>query len=344
MNFRTLASSSAFAALLLGAPALAQQSNQQQEQTQAQSGQQQTGQQGQQTQTQSAQQDGQGQSQTQKEGAQIHIAASSVAEVQKSLNQKGFDVGEVNGQLSGETEEALKNFQTEQKLTPTGKLTVETLSALGLDPMGQSGGEGGGGMSDGEPAPLMVGPDVVRQVQQQLNQKGFDVGEVDGQWSSETQKAAESFAKEQGMPATGNLNIALVEALGVDLRGGGQGGQQGGSASGSGEQQAEATPLYVAPETVTKVKEALNQKGYDAGSLDAEWSGEAKTALKNFQESEGMPPSDMLTTSALNALGIEWTSASMGSASGGGSGGGSGDSSGEVEVEIIGEEGEVVSE
>ena len=296
------------------------QQGQQGQQGQAQQGQSQQGQQGQQGQAQqgqaqqsqaqqSQQQAQSGQQQTQKEGAKLYIDASLVREVQQSLNQQGFDVGEVDGELGENSSSALKNFQTENNLAATGDLTVETIQALGVDLGRALAEQQGGGEAGGKPVELKVGPDLVRQVQQRLNEEGFDVGEVNGEWSDETSTAAQNFQTERGMTATGNLNVALLQELGISLQGGAvQSSSQGGQQQANAGSNVQGTTLYLAPDLVRQVKMELNRQGFDAGNVDAEWNEEARTALKNFLQAQGLGESEELTVSALSTLGIDWQS------------------------------------
>jgi peptidoglycan hydrolase-like protein with peptidoglycan-binding domain len=55
-------------------------------------------------------------------------------DIQKSLVEKGYLKSEPNGVWDAQSAEALKQFQTDQKLTPTGKISSATLIALGLGP------------------------------------------------------------------------------------------------------------------------------------------------------------------------------------------------------------------
>jgi len=71
-----------------------------------------------------------------------HIARSSqqaptperYKEIQESLASKGYFKGEATGEWGPDSEDALKRFQTDQNLTPDGKLNSLSLIALGLGP------------------------------------------------------------------------------------------------------------------------------------------------------------------------------------------------------------------
>ena len=56
------------------------------------------------------------------------------AEIQQALVDKGYADGPADGKWNDNWAEALKRFQTDQKLDPTGKITSLSLLALGLGP------------------------------------------------------------------------------------------------------------------------------------------------------------------------------------------------------------------
>ena len=58
-------------------------------------------------------------------------------------------------------------------------------------------------------------PELIRQVQQRLNSRGFDVGTVDGKWSLATQEGVKRFQAQQGMIPTGQLDETTLGALGL---------------------------------------------------------------------------------------------------------------------------------
>ena len=56
-----------------------------------------------------------------------------VRQAQERLMSEGFDPGPVDGVLSWETRQALKDFQELKRLQLTGRLDAPTVAALGLD-------------------------------------------------------------------------------------------------------------------------------------------------------------------------------------------------------------------
>jgi peptidoglycan hydrolase-like protein with peptidoglycan-binding domain len=55
-----------------------------------------------------------------------------VERVQIALTFKGYDPGPVDGRLGQKTKKALKQFQADSSLTPTGNMDVATLRMLGV--------------------------------------------------------------------------------------------------------------------------------------------------------------------------------------------------------------------
>ena len=70
-------------------------------------------------------------------GAQSQ-SSSAVREAQQALQQKGYDVGPIDGVMGPKTSAALREFQQAQGLKASGRLDQRTLAALDV----QSGADG----------------------------------------------------------------------------------------------------------------------------------------------------------------------------------------------------------
>jgi peptidoglycan hydrolase-like protein with peptidoglycan-binding domain len=75
------------------------------------------------------------------------LAASSeeIRTVQKSLNDKGYDVGPVDGVLGHRTRVAIRQYQASEKLKVNGRLDPETAGKLGVGPESIGGSFKGAG-------------------------------------------------------------------------------------------------------------------------------------------------------------------------------------------------------
>jgi hypothetical protein len=67
-----------------------------------------------------------------------------------------------------------------------------------------------------EISPQKLNAQQVRQLQQSLNDKGFNVGAVDSEWGPRTEEALKKFQESKSMPSTGQLNESTISALGLN--------------------------------------------------------------------------------------------------------------------------------
>jgi peptidoglycan hydrolase-like protein with peptidoglycan-binding domain len=79
-------------------------------------------------------------------------AASSedIRKVQKSLSDKGYDAGPVDGVLGSRTRAGIRQYQASEKLPVTGRLDAETAGKLGVRPESIGGSFKGAGQEVGQ--------------------------------------------------------------------------------------------------------------------------------------------------------------------------------------------------
>lgn len=65
------------------------------------------------------------------------LNTNQISELQKLLNDKGYNVGEPDGMMGPSTTAAIQKFQLDNKLTSTGTPDAETLRLLSPDPKKQ---------------------------------------------------------------------------------------------------------------------------------------------------------------------------------------------------------------
>lgn len=88
----------------------------------------------------------------------------------------------------------------------------------GVQTQAQAPGQVQGQQQAGQGTQLFVGPESVRMIQQSLKDKGHYDADVDGIWGPQSEAALRDFQQQQGMPATGNLTLGAIDALGFDLQ------------------------------------------------------------------------------------------------------------------------------
>ena len=64
------------------------------------------------------------------------------------------------------------------------------------------------------PAESSVPVDIVFAIQVRLDREHFSTGGIDGRWGSKSEKALAAWQKKNGKPATGQVDDAVVAALG----------------------------------------------------------------------------------------------------------------------------------
>lgn len=92
--------------------------------------------------------------------------------------------------------------------------------------------------------------------------------------------------------------------------------EQESSATGAGQAGGMSTGQQYDRQTVERVQEALNDKGFHAGHTDGVIGPNTRKALRNFQQDEGLQASGELNQETLAALGVEAQAAGAGSAGG----------------------------
>jgi len=112
-----------------------------------------------------------------------------------------------------------------QKATAIGATTGAVAGAVVGGPIGAVVGAGVGGYVGHEGtdangrAPTSPAPhatdSTVRKAQAALNDKGYDVGTVDGRWGPSTQSAVRRFQAKNGLAESGTLDGSTLSALGV---------------------------------------------------------------------------------------------------------------------------------
>ena len=110
-----------------------------------------------------------------------------------------------------------------QKATAIGAGTGAVAGAVVGGPVGAVVGAGVGGYvghegtdANGHVSGTNATTDsTVRRVQAALNDRGYNVGTVDGRWGPYTQSAVRQFQAKSGLTESGRLDSATLSALGV---------------------------------------------------------------------------------------------------------------------------------
>lgn len=207
----------------------------------------------------------------------LFVDDQAVRQAQKTLNDRGFKTGGIDGKMGPQTQAALVNFQRAEKLPPTGRLDRQTLAALGIQ------------NADGTPAAGRHDRATIRKVQETLNDRGFKAGPANGILHEATRAALRAFQKSENIAITGRLNPRTLAALGIP---------DDSASTGS------TRPAQLAGATIREVQQKLASRGYPAGTPDGVMGRSTRSALMDFQRAEKLPVTGRPDRRTLQALGV----------------------------------------
>ncbi len=126
--------------------------------------------------------------------------------------------------------------------------------------------------------------DEVRQIQNRLNQLGYNCGTADGIFGTRTRDAVRRFQADNGLTVDGIVGTKTMAALGLSggifLRNGSSG------------------------TTVRTVQEKLKNWGYYTGSVDGQFGSQTEAAVKQFQSANGLTVDGVVGPRTFAALGM----------------------------------------
>lgn len=200
------------------------------------------------------------------ESGAAHLTTDQIRRLQRELSTRGMYQGAVDGAWGPQTMAALRQFQQQQGLDPSGRADAQTRQALGLQldrqpvsgaqtsaspelqpQVGRDGVQGATGTKpSGSQVPLQsMTPEQLRMLQTHLQQYGFYRGPVDGTMGENTRAALQRFFQTQAeLASRGVLSETTSTIFGLPSReldqsmatGAGQ-GRSGSSSQGSSMKQ-----------------------------------------------------------------------------------------------------------
>ncbi len=138
--------------------------------------------------------------------------------IQRLLAANGFAVGEINGELTDETREAIRSFQRQNFMRVDGRVTLSLMTflaahALDLLPGGDAEDILTADTSDNGTRDLQSRA-TVSLVQRILARHGFEPGRIDGLMGPVTRRAIRNFQSQVGLEITGDIDDSFLTTLG----------------------------------------------------------------------------------------------------------------------------------
>jgi N-acetylmuramoyl-L-alanine amidase len=131
---------------------------------------------------------------------------------------------------------------------------------------------------------------VVRQIQTKLKQWGYYKGTVDGKYGYQTWLAVRSFQQKHGIKVDGIAGPATLSKIGINA---------------SGNTATRSVYSWGARgETVREIQRRLKNWGYYNGSVDGVYGYGTWSAVRKFQQKNGLKVDGVTGRGTLQALGI----------------------------------------
>lgn len=181
------------------------------------------------------------------------VSTSVIANTQSELRRRGYDVPVVSGTLDAKTQAAIRAYQEQSGLQVTGKASESLLARLQA--------------ADGSDDPRSQ-KDLVRTVQAELRDLGYNGGPADGVYGPSTRSAVRAYQADNSLPVTGEVTQSLLVHM-----------QEHGSTSNA---QREERDMALA------VEEELSRRGYNTGQVDGVVDGATQTAIRTYQSDAGV--------------------------------------------------------
>ncbi len=239
--------------------------------------------------------------------ADREITKEDVAQVQRRLNALGYQAGPVDGVMGRRTRTALKAWQADIGMDPTGEVTprvvarietartvpdtLETRVAPKPEPTRQA---------------EMSQRELVRAIQRELDQAGYDPGPVDGVMGSRTREAIRAYQRAHAMPVTGEASPQLLAALGVPGRATARAEPAARPAvrETTGESVAETELRDTGRLTsyVQSIQQELAEHGYFGGPTSGGVTPRLRDAIREYQADAGLAVTGRVTEDLLDHL------------------------------------------
>lgn len=202
-----------------------------------------------------------------------------VRQLQEELTQRGYEPGPADGTFTPRTRTAIRTFQSDANLQVTGQPSRELLAEMGERPDRRARRD-----RAAPEAAQASDPGLIRQVQSQLNARGYAVGTPDGVMGDQTRAAIRDFQQRVNLPVTGEPSVSLLASL-----------QRSDPAASPTEDARRQQAL------ITEVQRELMRRGYDVGA-EGQLDVPTETSVRTYQRDAGLPPDGRVNQELLNHI------------------------------------------
>jgi peptidoglycan hydrolase-like protein with peptidoglycan-binding domain len=185
----------------------------------------------------------------------------SIQSLQQALADLGYDVGGVDGAVGPRTRAAIRAYQVDSSLPPSGEPSLALFGHL------RESLARGSGASAPQPQAPAFSAALVAQTQAELRQRGYAIPAVTGTLDAETGAAIRQYQADARLAVTGQPSDELLARL-----------REASDRSGADYRTQ-----------IKAIQAALNGRGYDAGPEDGALGPRTRDAIRTYQADAGLP-------------------------------------------------------
>lgn len=163
------------------------------------------------------------------------------------------------------------------------------------------------------PPVFRANKEQITQAQEKLRQAGFYSGEATGKLDEPTRAGLKKFQESNGLKATGTLNRATLEKMGIELTEKQREipipeSSYASTTSKTSDAKSKRGPVFRATkDQISAAQDLLKSQGLYNGQSTGKLDDATRSALKKYQEGNGLKPTGTLNRTTLEKMGIALT-------------------------------------
>ncbi|MDA7088449.1 peptidoglycan-binding domain-containing protein [Pseudomonas sp. SA3-5] len=208
-------------------------------------------------------------------GLQLAQAFSStVQEVQRELNRRGYSAGPSDGLMGARTRAAIQAYQSEHDLLVDGQATSALLAHLRTSAQSRTPAAQPEAEASSQP---------VAEIQEALRSLGYTVGRPSARLTDETRAAIRRYESDHGLLMSGEPSTELLRHM-------------------RGRVDGASSTAKVDANTVARIQTELRLRGYPIPLVSGQMDAQTRQAIREYQQGRGVPATGEPSQTLLDEL------------------------------------------
>lgn len=208
---------------------------------------------------------------------QVAQYSNTVLELQRELNQLGFNAGPVDGVMGARTRSAIRAYQGDNQLLVDGQPTASLLSHVRATGQGRT--------PAAAPSTSELSSRMVADIQEALRGSGYTTGRESGRLDDQTRAAIRRYESDHGLLMSGEPSAELLRHL---------------------RERASAAPapsaMAVDANTLARIQAELRERGYPIPLISGRMDAPTRQAIREYQQGQGVSVTGEPSQALLDAL------------------------------------------